>query len=127
MEETVRLMIRETRKRAGITQVGLAKMLGVDTKTVGNWERGETIPNALQVWACAVALGTDPNEVLGWYEEHPRASSAPPDDAHCQILDAYDSLSEEGREVAVNVVAGMTRTYPQERDEPPLVAQDASA
>lgn len=121
------IAIKKLRKQKRMSQTDLAESVGVNLRTVGAWERGETIPNALQVWACAVALGTDPNEVLGWYEEHPRASSAPPDDAHRQILDAYDSLSEEGREVAVNVVSGMTRTYPQERDEPPLVAQDASA
>ena len=121
MEETVRLMLREIRKKAGVTQIDLAKELGVDAKTVGNWERGETIPNAVQVWACAVALGTDPNEVLGWYEEHPR-QSAPPDDAHAAIVSAYDSLSAEGREVAVNVVAGMAATYPQGGHEPQLVA-----
>ena len=126
MEETVRLMLKEIRKKAGVTQTSLAKELGVDTKTVGNWERGETIPNALQIWACAVALGTDPNEVLGWYEEHPRAA-APPDGAHEQIVSAYDSLSEEGREVAVNVVSGLSARYPQGRDQPQVVAQDASA
>lgn len=121
------IAIKKLRKQKRMSQTDLAESVGVNLRTVGAWERGETIPNALQVWACAVALGTDPNEVLGWYEEHPRASSAPPDGAHRQILDAYDSLSEEGREVAVNVVSGMARTYPQERDEPPLVAQDASA
>lgn len=126
MEETVRLMLKEIRKKAGVTQTSLAKELGVDTKTVGNWERGETIPNALQIWACAVALGTDPNSVLGWYEEHPR-DALPADDAHRQIVAAFDDLSEEGREVAVNVVSGMARTYPQAGGPPRLVAQDASA
>lgn len=122
----IRLM--ELRKAAGYrNRDEFAAKLGVNKYTYRSWESGAAMMNAEQVWARAVALGTDPNEVLGWYEEHPRASSAPPDDAHRQILDAYDSLSEEGREVAVNVVSGMTRTYPQERDEPPLVAQDASA
>lgn len=122
----IRLM--ELRKAAGYrNRDEFAAKLGVNKYTYRSWESGAAMMNAEQVWACAVALGTDPNEVLGWYEEHPRAASAPPDGAHRQIIDAYDSLSEEGREVAVNVVSGMTRTYPQERDEPPLVAQDASA
>ena len=122
----IRLM--ELRKAAGYrNRDEFAAKLGVNKYTYRSWESGAAMMNAEQVWACAVALGTDPNEVLGWYEEHPRAASAPPDGARRQILDAYDSLSEEGREVAVNVVSGMTRTYPQERDEPPLVAQDASA
>ena len=115
------IAIKRLRKAKRMSQTDLAEQVGVNLRTVGAWERGETIPNAVQVWACAVALGTDPNEVLGWYEEHPR-QSAPPDDAHAAIVSAYDSLSAEGREVAVNVVAGMAATYPQGGDEPQLVA-----
>ncbi len=36
--------IRAARERAGLTQQQLAATLGVSTRTVGNWERGETIP-----------------------------------------------------------------------------------
>lgn len=121
----IRLM--ELRKAAGYkNRDEFAAKLGVNKYTYRSWESGAAMMNAEQVWACAVALGTDPNEVLGWYEEHPRAA-APPDDAHRQIVAAFDDLSEEGREVAVNVVAGMARTYPQADGAPRLVAQEASA
>ena len=120
------IAIKKLRKLKRMSQTDLAESVGVNLRTVGAWERGETIPNALQVWACAVALGTDPNEVLGWYEEHPR-DALPADEAHRQIVAAFDDLSDEGREVAVNVVAGMARTYPQADGEPRLVAQEASA
>lgn len=120
----MRLMLKEIRKKAGVTQTSLAKELGVDTKTVGNWERGETIPNALQVWACAVALGTDPNTVLGWYEEHPREAPAP-DPAHRGLVESYDSLSEEGREVADSVMAGLRVTHPKRGDLPCLGQETA--
>ena len=124
MEETVRLMLKEIRKKAGVTQTSLAKELGVDTKTVGNWERGETIPNALQVWACAVALGTDPNTVLGWYEEHPMEAPTP-DPAPRGLVESYDSLSEEGREVADSVMAGLRVTHPKSGDLPCLGQETA--
>lgn len=120
------IAIKKLRKQKRMSQTDLAESVGVNLRTVGAWERGETIPNALQVWACAVALGTDPNSVLGWYEEHPR-DALPADEAHRQIVAAFDDLSEEGREVAVNVVAGMARTYPQADSAPRLVAQEASA
>ena len=120
----MRLMLKEIRKKAGVTQTSLAKELGVDTKTVGNWERGETIPNALQVWACAVALETDPNSVLGWYEEHPMEAIAP-DPAHRGLVESYDSLSEEGREVADSVMAGLRVTHPKSGDLPCLGQETA--
>lgn len=36
--------IREARERAGLTQEQLAQRLGVTLRTVGNWERGATVP-----------------------------------------------------------------------------------
>lgn len=66
------LKLRELRKKSRIPQTDLASMVGVSLRTVGAWERGETIPDAEQVWNCAVALGCTPNDVLGWYESHPR-------------------------------------------------------
>lgn len=36
--------IREARERVGITQADLAKRVGVDVKTVNNWETGKTSP-----------------------------------------------------------------------------------
>ena len=38
------LEIKEFRKKFGLTQSALAKKLGVDIKTVQNWEAGKTIP-----------------------------------------------------------------------------------
>ena len=36
--------IRSARERAGLTQAQLAGLVGVTLRTVGNWERGETVP-----------------------------------------------------------------------------------
>lgn len=40
------LDIKEIRKKLGLTQVQLAKRLGVDTKTIQNWEYGKRIPES---------------------------------------------------------------------------------
>lgn len=68
----MKLNIRNMRKKAGLTQTDLAEAIGVNLSTVGNWERLVTCPDAEQVWNCAVALGCTPNDILGWYEDHPR-------------------------------------------------------
>lgn len=36
--------IRELREARGLTQQQLAQAIGVGGRTVGNWERGETVP-----------------------------------------------------------------------------------
>lgn len=36
--------IRTARERAGLTQSELGQLVGVSMRTVGNWERGESVP-----------------------------------------------------------------------------------
>ena len=69
------LAIKALRKKLHISQTEFANAVGVSLRTVGSWERGESVPNAEQVWNCAVALGCTPNDILGWYEDHPREDS----------------------------------------------------
>ena len=66
------LMIKALRKKLHISQAEFAGSVGVSVRTIGSWERGESLPNAEQVWNCAVALGCTPNDVLGWNAANPR-------------------------------------------------------
>lgn len=66
------LSIKALRKKLHISQTEFATSVGVSLRTIGSWERGESLPDAEQVWNCAVALGCTPNDILGWYEDHPR-------------------------------------------------------
>ena len=66
------LRLKELRKAVGMSQTELAEKVGVNIRTIGAWERGETIMNVEQAWDCAVALGCTPNDLCGWYETHPR-------------------------------------------------------
>jgi putative transcriptional regulator len=55
--------LRELREQAGLSQEGLARLIGVSSKTISNWERGSgtaslTIP---QVKALCEALGVSLN------------------------------------------------------------------
>lgn len=70
-------MIKECRKKAGLKQDEVAKRLGVKPRTYGSWERGEAMISAAQLWEVCVALGCDPNTILGWYEDHPEALPRP--------------------------------------------------
>lgn len=48
----------EARKRAGLTQTGLARVLGVSTQAVQHWEKGETMPRMGRLPEIAQALGS---------------------------------------------------------------------
>ena len=60
------------RKKAGLTQAGLAEKLNYSDKAVSKWERGESIPDVLTLMALAQQfeitvndLISDPNELPG--------------------------------------------------------------
>ena len=60
------------RKKAGLTQAGLAEKLNYSDKAVSKWERGESIPDVLTLMQLAEQfqitvndLLTDPNELPG--------------------------------------------------------------
>lgn len=117
----MKLQLRDIRKKSRVSQEELAKKVGVSSRAVGAWERGENFPSAEQIWNCAVALGSTPNDLMGWYIDHPRKESTPAPQGGSRLMSAYNALSEEGREVAENVVSGLVATYPQGLDSDELV------
>ena len=121
----MKLKLKEIRRKSHVSQEELAKRIGVSSRAIGAWERSENAPNAEQVWNCAVALGSTPNDVMGWYDEHPedRPASPPADPMASDLVRHFSNLSEEGREVAVNVLAGMESTYPQGDGSPGVVEE----
>lgn len=91
------LKLKQVRKENGYSQADLADALNVDIKTVGNWERGKTLPDIEQLWKCAKALNTDPNDLLGWYEEHPEDRPAAPVGAEGELIACYRQSTEKRR------------------------------
>jgi transcriptional regulator with XRE-family HTH domain len=90
------LQLKRIRKENGMSQAELAKQLGVDIKTVGNWERGNTVPDAIQLVKCASLLSTTPNDLMGWYEDHPRESQG---GELGKVADNWQAANEEGKEL----------------------------
>ena len=70
------VQLMRLRKAAGYSnRDDFAKKIGVNKYTYRSWESGAAMMSAEQVWNCAVALGCTPNDILGWYEDHPREDS----------------------------------------------------
>ena len=65
------LNIASYRKRAGLTQAGLAEQLNYSDKAVSKWERGESCPDIPTVMAIADKLGITVNELLADPNELP--------------------------------------------------------
>lgn len=87
------LAIKELRKKLHISQADFAKAVGVSMRTVGSWERGESFPNAEQVWNAALALGCSPNEILSWDGKENEDDKITSDER--EIVDNYRESSPE--------------------------------
>lgn len=57
--------IRDRRERAGLTQAQLAEAVFATRQTVGNWERGVTLPDIQSLQLLAGVFGTTVDELLG--------------------------------------------------------------
>lgn len=76
----MKIKLRKYREERGLTQQEIAKAIGKSFRTIQSWERDESYPNAEYVWKLCEFFGTDPNDFLGWYDEHPADASSPPSD-----------------------------------------------
>ena len=67
--------IASYRKRAGLTQAGLAEKLNYSDKAVSKWERGESIPDVLTLMHLAECLDITVNELLADHNALPDGST----------------------------------------------------
>ena len=51
--------LRNQRRQRGLTQEQLGKLLGVTGATVGNWERGDSYPDAKELSNIATVFGVN--------------------------------------------------------------------
>ena len=57
--------IRILRKKARLTQIDVAKALGVSIATFRRWEAGETAPTGTRIVELAKVLHVEPGEIIG--------------------------------------------------------------
>jgi transcriptional regulator with XRE-family HTH domain len=60
--------IRSARRRAGLSQVELAELVGVRQSSVSQWERGSTKPSTVHLLTLAARLGCTLGELAGTHE-----------------------------------------------------------
>ena len=112
------------RKTAGFRSAkAFAEFVGFTQTGYTEYEQGRRGLSYENAWKIADALGISLDE-LGGRQWPPEGASAP-EPGEASLVSAYRDLSEEGREVAVNVVAGMRSTYPQEPGSDGMAAEEA--
>lgn len=91
------LRLRERREALGLSQKDLAQKVGKSFRTIQSWEREESYPNAELVGALCEVFNTDPNDLLGWYEEHPEDRPTAPSGAEGELINCYRQSTEKRR------------------------------
>ncbi len=91
------LRLRERREALGLSQKELAQKVGKSFRTIQSWEREESYPNAELVGALCEVFNTDPNDLLGWYEEHPEDRPTAPAGSEGELLYCYRQSTEKRR------------------------------
>ncbi len=64
MKTTIGDRIREARENRSLEQAPLATKVGVATRTVQRWEKGEQVPDGTAIMSIAKAMGVLPNWLL---------------------------------------------------------------
>ncbi|MBQ8834412.1 MAG: helix-turn-helix transcriptional regulator [Oscillospiraceae bacterium] len=73
------------RKRAGLTQAGLAEQLNYSDKAISKWERGESIPDVLTMMQLASQFDITVNELVADPNELPAGPSTKLEKAMTQV------------------------------------------
>ncbi|MGM9590269.1 MAG: helix-turn-helix domain-containing protein [Faecousia sp.] len=96
--------IATQRKRAGLTQAGLAEKLNYSDKAVSKWERGDSMPDVLTLVQLAQLFDTSVNELL----EDPNQLPGNPG----KLEKAMTQVSEKAlkRKANKNVILGLSTT-----------------
>lgn len=131
----MKLQLKRIRKEKKLSQTNLANLIGANIRTIGAWERGETMMSIEQLCRCCEILGSTPNEMTGWYIEHPEDTPGTAPDADPRrraMIESYDALTDDGKTLASEMVASVARDPLRRADAAgagsagPLPAQDAS-
>ena len=88
--------LKEERLRLGLIQPAFAEVVGAAKRTVIDWEKGVSSPNAMQLAALA-SVGVDVLYILTGQRQAQTGVTLTPRQA--ALLDNYEHTSEEGKKI----------------------------
>lgn len=103
-----KLMLKELRERRGFTQDELAGLLGIKLSTYRTWEQGVSGIKLDRAILLCDALGCTPNDLCGWWDDHPRTPASDfADERQGAMNRAFEALSDDGKTAALGAVSGI--------------------
>jgi transcriptional regulator with XRE-family HTH domain len=93
--------LAELRKRAGLKQGELARMVGTNSRTYGAWERNENEMSLAQACALADALDCSLDELVG------RPTHEYDDPREAELHKRYGECTEERKNMLLNMARDM--------------------
>ncbi len=116
--------LQEMKRKAGFKSAhAFAESIPMNPITYTQYKQGIRNFTLEKAWEFADLLGCSLDELAG--RQCPPEGVSAPGPGEASLASAYRDLSDEGREVAVNVVAGMRSTYPQEPGSDGMAAEEA--
>lgn len=108
--EEIGRLIREERKKKGLTQVVVAKSAGIAVNSLRLYEAGKRQPNFDQLKKIAKALNVDPFSLMDFDTASDALFNYPGTETLIKqrLLDAFDQLNDEGQSKAVERVEELT-------------------
>jgi len=105
LKTRIGLNIALQRKKAGLTQAGLAAKLNYSDKAVSKWERGESVPDVLTMIAMADLFEITVDDML-------TDPNALPEGDSCNLEKAMSKVSEKAlkRKANKNVILALSST-----------------
>lgn len=103
-------IIRELRKKKGLTQQQLAEKVGISNVSLSNYERGAQMPDLNTLARIAVELDVSTDILLGISDEITESEMPRTDEARI-LAKGIDKLPKEQREQALSVVRAMFAKY----------------
>lgn len=97
------------RKRKGLSQSELGRLIGCSQITISNWELGKSHPNVEQLYNICIALDCSPNDILG-IEVTPRMIET------SKLIDAYMQCSDERKEDIVRQASALAKLSQMEEE-----------
>ena len=98
--------IKTRRRELGLTQEGLAALLGVSGPAVSKWEQGASFPDVTLLPALARALHTDLNTLMGFVHAPDKRQIT------AMLTQVSETAKADGIQAGIDLAREMLREYP---------------